>query len=198
MCKTVADIGFIVDSSGSLRREYGKEKDFVKLVASSLDISPTGSHAGVVLFSYNAELSIKFSDHTNVKDFNSAVEGLALMGSTTRIDKALTLAFDSMFNEKNGMRVRVPKVLILLTDGAQTQDADAVVPSQVVNRFHDAGIKVIVIGIGSGVKPDELKTMVKSSSNLYLAANFDQLKSGKFVKDIIGSTCLQTGNTEED
>ncbi len=160
-------------------------------MASSLDISPKGSHVGLVLFSYNAELSVKFSDHKDYRGFESAVNSLALMGSTTRIDKALTLAYDQMFNERNGMRVKVAKVLILLTDGAQTNDPDAVAPAKAVARFHEAGIKVIVIGIGSGVKKNELQSIVKSQDNLFLAANFDQLKSEDFVRSIIGSTCLE-------
>ena len=147
----------------------------------------------VVLFSFYSELSIKFTDHTNANDFKRAVDALRLMRSTTRIDRALKTAYNEMFNEKNGMRVTVPKVLILLTDGEQTKGADAVPPEQVVQKFHDAGIKVIVIGIGKGVNSLELGKMVKSRENLYLAKDFDQLKSGQFVDNIIGSTCLETG-----
>ena len=190
----MADVGFIVDSSGSLAREYSKEKEFVKSVADSLHISPDrGSQVAVVLFSFYSQLSIKFTDHTNANDFKRAVDALPLMRSTTRIDRALTTAYNEMFNEKNGMRVKVPKVLILLTDGEQTKGADAIPPEQVVQKFHDAGIKVIVIGIGTGVNSVELGKMVKSRENLYLAKSFDQLKSGQFVDNIIGSTCLETG-----
>ncbi len=187
----MADVGFIVDSSGSLKNDYQKEKDFVKSVASSLDISPTGSHVSVVTFSNIAKLNVKFSDHTNYKDFASAVDGLKLLKSTTRIDRALAVAYDNMFNEQNGMRVKVPKVLILLTDGEQTKDAGAINPAKAVARFHDAGIKVIVIGIGKNVVFDELKRMVKSRDNLFRAADFEQLKSDQFVKSIIGTTCRQ-------
>ena len=193
-CRAIADVGFIVDSSGSLAREYSKEKEFVKSVADSLHISPDrGSQVAVVLFSFYSQLSIKFTDHTNANDFKRAVDALPLMRSTTRIDRALTTAYNEMFNEKNGMRVKVPKVLILLTDGEQTKGADAIPPEQVVQKFHDAGIKVIVIGIGTGVNSVELGKMVKSRENLYLAKSFDQLKSGQFVDNIIGSTCLETG-----
>lgn len=192
-CHAVADVGFIVDSSGSLSREYSKEKDFVNLLAENLNISKQGSHVSVVLFSYDAELKIKFSDYTNINDFKSAVHALPLMKSTTRIDKALKTAYDEMFNERNGMRVRVPKVLVLLTDGEQTKDADAVAPSKVVQKFHDAGIKVIVVGIGRSVKPSELRSLVRAERDLYLAKNFDQLKSFDFVDSITGTTCLQTG-----
>ena len=192
-CRAIADVGFIVDSSGSLASQYSKEKDFVKLVADSLSISDKGSRAAVVLFSFYAQLSIKFTDHMKTEDFKRAVDALPLMRSTTRIDRALTTAYNEMFNEKNGMRVTVPKVLVLLTDGEQTKGGDAIAPAQVVRKFHDAGIKVIVIGIGKGVNPAELGALVKSKDNLYLAKDFDQLKSVQFVDDIIGSTCLQTG-----
>ena len=192
-CRAIADVGFIVDSSGSLASQYSKEKDFVKLVADSLHISDKGSRVAVVLFSFYSELSIKFTDYSKVDDFKRAVDALPLMRSTTRIDRALATAYNEMFNEKNGMRVTVPKVLVLLTDGEQTKGADAIPPAQVVQKFHDAGIKVLVIGIGKGVNPGELGALVKSRENLYLAKDFDQLRSGQFVDDIIGSTCLQTG-----
>ena len=189
----MADIGFIVDSSGSLKREYSKEKDFVKSVADTVGISEKGSHVGVVLFSYFAELRIKFTDFSSAGDFKKAVDGLPLMKSTTRIDRALMTAYNEMFNERNGMRVTVPKILVLLTDGEQTKGGDAIPPEQVVQKFHDADIKVIVIGIGAKVKPAELKALVKSKEDLYLAKDFEQLKSGDFVDRISGSTCLQTG-----
>ena len=147
----------------------------------------------VVLFSFYSQLSIKFTDHMKAEDFKRAVDALPLMRSTTRIDRALNTAYDEMFNEKNGMRVTVPKVLILLTDGEQTKAADAIPPWQVVQKFHDAGIRVLVIGIGAGVNPTELGRLVKSKGDLYLAKDFEQLKSSSFVDDIIGSTCLQTG-----
>ena len=44
-CDSIADIGFVVDSSGSLRRNYGKEKAFVKTLSDSFGISADGSRA---------------------------------------------------------------------------------------------------------------------------------------------------------
>ena len=193
ICKGKADVGFIVDSSGSLANEYSKEKEFVNQMIHKLQLSPSGTHSALVLFSYSADLKIKFSDYQNVKDFQRAVQALPLMKSTTRIDKALKLAYNDMFNAANGMRPNVPKILVLLTDGEQTHDHDAILPSEAVKPFHKAGIKVIVIGIGSGVKQDELLTIVKSPEDLYFAETFDELKSDSFVKNITDATCKATG-----
>ena len=54
-CRTRADIGFILDSSGSLRHEYHKEKEFLKNIAKVFGVSEFGSRASVITFSYFAE-----------------------------------------------------------------------------------------------------------------------------------------------
>ena len=44
------------------------------------------------LFSYFAKHSIKMNAHEDVDAFGHAVDAIPLMGSTTRIDRALRLA----------------------------------------------------------------------------------------------------------
>ena len=65
--------------------------------------------------------SIQLKDHDNVDSFNKAVDAIPLMGSTTRIDRALRLTQKDMFKIEAGARPTAPKILILLTDGSQTQ-----------------------------------------------------------------------------
>ena len=51
-CRATLDIGFVLDSSGSLRRDYHKEKKFVNLLAEQLGVGTGGTRAGVVTYSY--------------------------------------------------------------------------------------------------------------------------------------------------
>ena len=186
------DIGFIVDSSGSLRREYGKEKDFVKTLASHFNISPNGSRAGVITFSWHAEHSVKLKDHTDAGSFLNAVDGLPLFGHTTRIDKALRMAKSDMFTAESGARAGVPKLIILLTDGSQTKDADAVDPGIIADEIRRMGIKLTVIGIGDRVDGKELLHMAGDASNVYRAKSFDQLTSSSFIESVSKSSCQQS------
>ena len=182
----MASVGFILDSSGSLRRQYGKEKEFVKQLAESLMISKLGTRAGVVTFSNEAQLSIRFDDFVNIKDFKKAVDDIPHFGSTTRIDKALLVAKNQLMPEA---RQNDPKILILLTDGVQTKDQDAIDPSTIAQKLREMNIKLIVIGIGRNVDRSELTRIAGDSSNVFLAENFDVLKSDSFISKISQLTC---------
>ena len=86
-----------MDSSGSLRREFHKEVQFVKDLAKKLTISEDGVNIGVVTFSYYAKLTIKLSENKDTTSFVRAANDIPLMGSQTYIDRALILAHTQHF-----------------------------------------------------------------------------------------------------
>ena len=189
-CAQIADIGFIVDSSGSLRRDFGKEKEFINILASSFGISGDRSRAGIVTFSYDAVLTAKMSDHKDIKDFRASVDKIPYMGYTTRIDKALKVARDELFAKSNGARAGLPKILFVLTDGSQTKDKDAVDPASIAEEIRQKyGAIVFSIGIGQNVKRDELIKIASDVARVFIAKNFQQLKSEDFVLPIANSFC---------
>ena len=189
MCEVKVDVGFVLDSSGSLKDDYGKEKNFLKALAATFGVSEQGARAGVVTFSFDAEHSVKLNDHYNLASFSDAVDNIPLMGYTTRIDKALRLTQSQMFSIANGGRPGVSKVVVLLTDGSQTQDAGAENPAVVAEELRSMGYKVLAVGIGSGVNSTELAHITGASANVYSAATFDELISQKFLDKINQAGC---------
>ena len=188
-CKAKVDVGFVLDSSGSLRKDYGREKSFLKALAVSFGVSDANARAGVVTFSHDAEHSIKLNDHTSLTSFNEAVDKIALMGSTTRIDKALRTTQKEMFTVRNGARPGVNKVLVVLTDGSQTQDVGAEDPGLVADELRKEGIRVFVVGIGKAVNSTELAHIAGDKSNLFTASSFDDLVSRRFLKNVNSAGC---------
>ena len=190
-CKHMVDLGFILDSSGSLRREYHKEKQFIKNVADAFNISQDGARAGVVTFSYRAQHSIKLNESENSLSFKQEVDGIPLMGYTTRIDRAFELAKAELFQVENGGRADVPKVLILLTDGSQTQDKDAKDPAKLASEIRAVGVELLVIGVGDGINKDELDRIAGGDGSVFVADSFDQLIRDDFVDQLVAGTCHQ-------
>ena len=162
-------------------------------MASIFGISSNESRVGVATFSYFSELSIKLSDHNDISSFNKAVDKIPLMGSTTRIDKALRLARKELFSIANGGRAGATKLLILLTDGSQTRDAGAEDPGEIVDEFRADGINVLVVGIGNGVNPTELAQIAGYPQNLYRSSSFDEAIGDDFISSFKKINC-QKGN----
>ena len=160
----------------------------MKLLASSFG-SLIESKAAVITFSHDAELSIKYNDYLTLDNFKRAVDGLPLFGYTTRIDLALKLARAQFLSSKNGARRNVPKLIILVTDGSQTKATDAVDPMEIARELRQAGFKLIVVGIGTGIKIGELAKIAGNASNVFLANNFDALQSPSFVQHLSKKAC---------
>ena len=184
------DLGFVLDSSGSLRNEYGKEKKFLTEIADAFGISPSGSRAGVVTFSHVAEHSIKLRDHMSTRSFNQAVNAIPHMGYTTRIDLALKLAQREMFAYRNGGRSGVKKVLIVLTDGSQTKTYGAADPAVVAEDIRRTGITVLVIGVGRGINRRELDSIAGGPNKAFTADSFDILIGQDFERRVLGTICV--------
>ena len=188
-CGQKVDVGFILDSSGSLRTEYGKEKQFLKAIAAQFGVNQNNSRIGVISFSYFAELSIKLDEHDNQHTFNKAVDDIPNMGSTTRIDRALRLAQKELFDERNGARFQVNKILILLTDGSQTQDTDSEDPATIAKEIRDSGIQMLTVGIGPGTNGSELSRIAGGRQNTYSTENFDKLLEENFLQSVSSAGC---------
>ena len=197
------DLGFVVDSSSSLGWQknssgdwlyhkdggyFNDEKKFIKQMATNLELSISGVHASVVQFSTTPKLEVKFVDGDDITKFTTKVDAIPWMKQFTRIDLALDLAYNEMFQTRNGMRSEenCHKVVIVMTDGKnENPAADGPAPALselTTKRFHDDGIKVIVIGIGKGVDKEELEKLVKTKSNYHGAQDFTELVTDKFMK----------------
>ena len=188
-CEAKVDIAFLLDSSGSLKDDYSKEKNFLKTLAASFGIKENGARAGVITFSYYVEHSVKLNDYFNLDDFNQAVDKIPLMGHTTRIDKALRLTQKEMFTAANGGREGVNKIVIVLTDGSQTKDNDSEDPGQVAKELRNMGYTVLAIGIGKGVNSTELADIAGDKNNVYSAATFDELITTEFLDNVNKKGC---------
>ena len=184
--------GFILDASQNVQGNFQKEKDFMKRLAASFGISENGTKAGVISYSDIAESSIKFKDHKDIQSFWDTADKIPLLNSKNRIDKALKLADTDMFSLANGAKPATTNLLIILTTGTQSNDADAEDPVAIAEQMVKSGVNVLIVGIGSNVNEDRLKAMTGDGAKVFMVDSFDDLNDPALIKDI-GSIACQSG-----
>merc|ERR1712168_1768272 len=111
------------------------------------------------------------------------------MGHTTRIDRALRLTQRELVAPENGARPGIVKILILLTDGSQTGDNDAEDPGNIAEEIRQSGVKILVVGVGSGVDLKELDHMAGGKGKAFTAKSFDELIGKDFVAKLTAKSC---------
>lgn len=191
-CRNPVDVAFLVDSSGSLGKEgFRKQKDFIKAVTQTLDISYSHSRAGVITYSDRASVAIAFSDYIHKEEFNIALEALPYHGKTTRIDKAIVKASRELMTRRRGRREDIPGVMVIITDGRQTPDLDVTPLEEVATSLETLGITTLVLGIGELADEEELRKMTARDDDVFHAPSLQSLSS--FVRPLSISICKAAG-----
>ena len=88
-------------------------------VVDEFDVSPDGTHMGIITFTQNANLLFDFTASTyhNPQAIKNEVSKVTKLYPNTRTDKALMLANSSLFTASGGDRPDKPNLLFVFTDG---------------------------------------------------------------------------------
>lgn len=188
-CNATVDVAFIIDSSGSIaRRNYLKLKTFVKYIAKSFGISPTGSRAGIVLYNTAASVQAHFGQYSTTEEFDKLVDDLRHERGLTYIDKALGLASSQLFPRA---RKNVTKIALLLTDGEQTDPDGTVNLRRASMPLRQQGVRLIAFGVGKSINVRELRLVVERDEDVVRVMKFDDLITK--VRNYTTSLCQAAG-----
>lgn len=168
-----ADVIFIMDSSTDVSREdYMKEKDFVKRMARYLNVSPRKSRAAVLTFGSQSTVVVTFDGYGTISGLDQAVDKAAYVGGARRTDRALQAAASLL----DDARALVPRLVLLITAGRQSQESGARPPDVAVRPVRANGGKVFAVAIGSGYDPRELRLVVDTPQDIFSLSSFSDLQ----------------------
>jgi len=146
ICSRKVDIGFVVDASGSVRYHFDKVKDFVKAIHVEIRKHVPTVRFGVLAFSHIAVYYPKLKSY-NYRFFDWHLNKVNLLDNVTRIDRALQATRDEVFLLKNGHRAGAKKIVILVTDGQQTNVTGATEPALLAEELRKNNMLVIILGV---------------------------------------------------
>ena len=100
------DIGFILDSSSSVNDDnFIKQKEFVKNIIKQFPVGIDQTQAGIIKYGDKAETGINFFEFFTKIDLFNAIDSLEhSKDSSSRLDLALKVARDELFDASRGAR----------------------------------------------------------------------------------------------
>ena len=161
-----------MDSSSNVPfDEYRKEKDFVKVLARHLNVSPGNSRAAVVTYGNRAAEVIGFDIQRSVSAFETAVDNSPYINGNRRIDRSLNKSAQIMDNA----RPLTIKVVVLLTAGKQSSEFGSQSPAQAAKPLRERDVYIYVVTIGLN-DISELRPVVQHPSHIFRMVTYDDLK----------------------
>jgi len=172
----------VLDGSASISySSWDQVKQFCLSVLTTVNVTVDGSHIGIV----------QFSDYARVEDYldgsaysvQSDIQNLRKMDMNTAIAQGIDMA-QSVFDQ--GGRKSVPHTMILMTDGQNNEPGS---PLASANAAKAKGTEVFVIGVGSGIDPQELRPLASDpvATHYYTASSFSQLED--VLRNMTKYTC---------
>ncbi|XP_046846577.1 collagen alpha-6(VI) chain-like [Xenia sp. Carnegie-2017] len=189
ICKTKMDVGFIVDSSGSINNAgYLSIKTFMKAISVYLGFAPDALRVGAVLYSKEAKVWIQFKEIVELRKLFKKLWKMPHYRDMTRIDYGLVVANTQLFTRESGMRDDAIKIAILLTDGEQTTRGikDLIPLREAADKLREREVAVFAVGIGKSVRKDQLLEITNASEYVKILSSFNDLKSvtRKVARDV--------------
>lgn len=170
--KLDADVLFVMDSSYEVSQvDYKTEKDFIKSLVRSLNMSMDTSRAALISYGNLGSLTSRFIGLKSLTDFDKSVDNASYIGGERRIDKALEIVTRIL----NEARAGSSKIVIFLTKGRQASGGKSL--EEVAEPLRQNGANTYVIAIGKDADINELRPLVASPEDVVTVVSFKELNS---------------------
>ncbi|KAH7731585.1 von Willebrand factor type A domain containing protein [Aphelenchoides avenae] len=184
------DILFLLDGSGSTTGgTFGTQVQMLRKIVDAVELGPNDTQIAVLQYASYTYLEFPFMSYRTREVMHDGIDKVRQKLGTTRTGKALDKALKLFTDPSSGVRKspHVAQVAIVVSDGHSHDN-----PVPAATRLRAAGVKVMVLGIGSHINMDELAQISGDEqfafNNLTQTDTIDQFMS-TFKKFSVGERC---------
>ena len=177
------DLGFLFGADGpSAQTMFAAEKRIAKKTVSREKISELATLVGAVIYDNGAYLGLKLGEATDLSTTLANIDRLQRRSAGNNVAMGLKVAYEELFFMKNGARYSVPKTLVVFIDKAKMRDQEL---ERAASKLRDAGVKIIVVAVGSEVNKDALYGL--TSDPAYLLTPNDLVKGVENISSTVAA-----------
>jgi len=177
------DAVVLIDGSTSVNAEnpgnFRKSLQFVINLADKLDIGAGKARLQITQFSNRLAEAITFDESVQMSkaDLRARIANVDFLSGYTLTNEALRDAY-RVFSTQGRHESDVAKYLVVMTDGVSTKGGDQI--PNTVSKLKALGVKIVAVGVGSSVDPNELRLI--GGGSVFTVGSFDQLNSSLISK----------------
>ncbi|XP_015683547.1 matrilin-4 [Protobothrops mucrosquamatus] len=190
------DLVMVIDGSKSVRpQNFELVKQFVNQIVDFLDVSPQGTHVGLVQYSSRVRTEFPLNRFTAADDVKEAVQRVQYMEKGTMTGLALKHMVEHSFSEAEGARPlsqNIPRIGLVFTDGRSQDDI-----SEWARKGKESGIIMFAVGVGKAVE-EELREIASEPVDQHFSYSADFNTMTHIVDNLKFNICPEegTGTTE--
>lgn len=192
----IADIVFVLDSSGSIRaageNNWNLILQFVASVVERLNIGSNNVRVGLVRYANLAYNIFYLNQYTDRQSLRQAILNVRYRDGNTNTSGGIRTMQRDQFNAVNGDRPLVENVGVVITDGKATYDVARTIPdAQNARRLRT---RMISVGVTNAIDENELRLISSPPQtkgiNYFTSTDFSNLQ--QLVQALVRSTCITT------
>ncbi|XP_021367855.1 collagen alpha-3(VI) chain-like isoform X2 [Mizuhopecten yessoensis] len=147
--RTVADVLFLVDSSGNVTREqFQQEKDFISKIVEEFTISPNDVQVAYATFSAEVHSSFLLNKWNNISNILEGISNTVYSPGISMPSLALTFS-ESVFKPENGDRANATDIVFLISAG---ETVDALETSIEAQTLKDNNITIVTFALDNSTE----------------------------------------------
>ncbi|XP_061563452.1 collagen alpha-1(XII) chain-like [Cololabis saira] len=181
-----ADVVLLVDGSYSIGlANFAKVRAFLEVLVKTFNIGPDKIRISLVQYSRDPHPEFHLNSHRDLDSVLRAVRTFPYRGGSTNTGRAMSYVREKIFQSARGARARVPRVVVLVTDG---KSSDAF--KEPAARLRQADVEIFAVGVKDAVR-SELEAIANepAQTHVYTVEDFDAFQ--RISKELTQAICLR-------
>ena len=159
-------------SDPNASRKFNFQRNFINGLLETLDISRDGTLTGVVSYGLTPSIEWRLGSRVDKVSTRQSINKLRNPGYSTYIDKALTLANDTMLKTSQDARPNTPKSVLMFVDKKSVGNLKKI--ADIAKYFKDEKIKLVIVGLENDIDKEMLKPLAFDKDSYFFPPSLEE------------------------